>query len=149
MITEAVAARINQLYVNPQERTPNEVDRLLDQIAKIRESCAHDFRLLVPMKPLPPSLVPDVLIGARHPNRAGYYADPQELRFYCLKCSDQGQADVTTRCPRCLGRMIQPREYEDRAKYFGSWSAKYSARLYTCSDCGQEVVMDEYKYGCL
>jgi hypothetical protein len=118
------------------QRRPNEVDRLLEQVQAIRAVCAHDFKLVEPIK-LQVSLVEGVYIGGE-----GIGGDVA-FGLECTKCSMPKFSSVTKCCPRCLGCMSDHGLFS-RKRYFGRDRSYFAVRCSSCSNCGLSVVCDEW-----
>lgn len=118
------------------ERPQNEVDKLMEKIRIIRESCSHDFKIQSNTFQLKESRTKGVYLGS-------FMGSETCFSTQCQKCNLTMVATARTTCPKCMS-MMEPGQIEDREKYFGEEYLYYGAQLYSCKSCKFTVAIEEW-----
>ncbi|NQV00592.1 MAG: hypothetical protein HQ537_00495 [Parcubacteria group bacterium] len=141
---EEIMANKEKVFVPVEEREPNEVDNLKEQITEIQEHCLHDFRLIKEPE-LKESLIKGVFVGHTFgPTKIG--ASEEQMALVCIKCSKEKETYIAKTCPRCLGPMREERclGAGSREKYFGNKYLYHAVKLSRCLKCNFTIGSDEW-----
>ena len=113
-------------------RSPNVVDRLLQEVSEIQSACEHEFQ---PVEKCSRNHLPLHV----DPTAPGENTASREFKVQCLKCSYQEDIRYIDRCACCLGDMHET-EWTAGEKYFNVTTRYRAAAVYTCEGCGFSVV---------
>jgi RecJ-like exonuclease len=120
------------LLIDPDNRTPNRVDELVQEIAQLQKNCAHDLKIIRRLPKLKESLVPEV------------FWRTDEFEILCIKCTLLYTVPPTAVCPRCLGQMQITEEHSAGSEKFTKLNGlpfweDGGEKLYTCSSCSLQI----------
>lgn len=123
--------------VKQEDRQPNEVDELLEQVENIQANCKHDFRLFEEMHS-----------QARETLVKGVFFVPGYVKTKCLKCSQELLLDPVKTCPRCFGQMsdVSHEGHGSCERYTGKCDLGCSYARVNCNSCGLGLVYSHFPY---